>query len=632
MADEALASSKPAEPAGPIAASAVAVALVLDEAKTDASLRDTAAKFLEEQVALTKKQASLTGLQEHHLHDESKHQHLALIEERIKIAWKLLTTLVVFLILGGMIWAVWEASQQRGLTIEAFGVPEDMAKQGFTGEVIASQILDRLNILQFETTGSAGLNAYGKGSRDDLRVEIPETGISLGEVFRFLAERLGSTTKVSGEVVTTKTGVKLTARPAGGEAFAVEGPVEEFDALVDRLAEGLLKQTQPWRYAEYLDRHGRDAEARDVLLGAVTKGLSIDRALAWNELGRLLRQTDGLSAQRQTFEEGLRLHPTFFFLQVNLGNVDQEGGHWETALADYRKASAFINASDHGGVASDFADINHVILVSKMGNINGDFGSAADGYQRVIDFGPMGVSPAVLRAALAQAYIGLHDFKRARKVLQEQDDFVEPKALADKLEMDVATGNWPALRDNAKAMDGVVATFPGFATLLPTFRTIWLALAAAKQGDSDAAEKMIGDTALDCYPCLLMRGRIAALRSDTAATDKWFAEALRQGPSLPFAEAEWGGALLARGDVPGAIAKVTVANKKGPHFADPFKVWGDALTATGDFKGAVAKYTEADKYAPNWSENHLHWSQALEKAGKHDEAVKHAAIAAELKE
>ena len=40
---------------------------------------------------------------------------------------------------------------------------------------------------------------------------------------------------------------------------------------------------------------------------------------------------------------------------------------------------------------------------------------------------------------------------------------------------------------------------------------------------------------------------------------------------------DWGQALLARGDADGAIAKFTLANQKGPHFADPLEGWGEAL-------------------------------------------------------
>jgi hypothetical protein len=40
---------------------------------------------------------------------------------------------------------------------------------------------------------------------------------------------------------------------------------------------------------------------------------------------------------------------------------------------------------------------------------------------------------------------------------------------------------------------------------------------------------------------------------------------------------EWGLALLSRGKPDEAIAQFTLANQKGPHFADPLEGWGEAL-------------------------------------------------------
>src|SRR5205085_335834 len=114
-------------------------------------------------------------------------------------------------------------------------------------------------------------------------------------------------------------------------------------------------------------------------------------------------------------------------------------------------------------------------------------------------------------------------------------------------------------------------------------------------------------TPLDCYGCVRVRGLIAALAGDAAGADHWYAEAARQGPSLPFAEAEWAQALLERGDAAGAISKAATASRKGPHFADPVEVWGEALLKTGDAKGAAVKFADADKYAPRWGRNHLLW-------------------------
>jgi Flp pilus assembly protein TadD len=61
-------------------------------------------------------------------------------------------------------------------------------------------------------------------------------------------------------------------------------------------------------------------------------------------------------------------------------------------------------------------------------------------------------------------------------------------------------------------------------------------------------------------------------------------------------------ALLERGDLEGAIAKLTDAHLKGPHWADPLKALGDVLAKQGKNSQAIAKYDEALQFAPNWKE------------------------------
>lgn len=115
-----------------------------------------------------------------------------------------------------------------------------------------------------------------------------------------------------------------------------------------------------------------------------------------------------------------------------------------------------------------------------------------------------------------------------------------------------------------------------------------------------------------------------------ACADWWFARAIDGQRSIPFAYSYWGQALLDRGDPDGAIAKFTLANQKGPKFADPLEMWGEALMKKNRSDLALAKFTEAEKYAPNWGRLHLKWGEALEYAGHKDEAQKQYAIAAGL--
>ena len=97
------------------------------------------------------------------------------------------------------------------------------------------------------------------------------------------------------------------------------------------------------------------------------------------------------------------------------------------------------------------------------------------------------------------------------------------------------------------------------------------------------AEALIAPRAADCDRCLRMRGQIAELQGQHARADCWFARAVANAPSIPFAYADWGQALLARGQPDAAIAKFKLANQKGPHFADPLEGWGEALMAQEPF-------------------------------------------------
>jgi tetratricopeptide (TPR) repeat protein len=147
-----------------------------------------------------------------------------------------------------------------------------------------------------------------------------------------------------------------------------------------------------------------------------------------------------------------------------------------------------------------------------------------------------------------------------------------------------------------------------------------LALAMAERGDGAAAAALAAATPGDCYLCLRVRGQIAALAHDKAGADRWFAQAVRQAPSPPFAYAEWGTVKLQRGQPDQAIEQFSLSNKKGPQFADPLEGWGEALMAQNRSDLALAKFAEAAKYAPNWGRLHLKWGEALGYVGKKDDA------------
>ena len=116
-----------------------------------------------------------------------------------------------------------------------------------------------------------------------------------------------------------------------------------------------------------------------------------------------------------------------------------------------------------------------------------------------------------------------------------------------------------------------------------TERQFWpiAAYAMALKGDFKGAHALIDRTPTDCGQCLRARGGIDTLEKNWAGADYWFARAAKDAPSPPFAWSDWGRMLLQKGDYDGAIAKLSAAHDKGPHFADPLEYWGEALIEAG---------------------------------------------------
>jgi hypothetical protein len=101
----------------------------------------------------------------------------------------------------------------------------------------------------------------------------------------------------------------------------------------------------------------------------------------------------------------------------------------------------------------------------------------------------------------------------------------------------------------------------------------WLAYALAKSGDLKSAEGLVRLMPRDCTRCLEFRGRVADVAGEDAEAAYWYARAATDAPAEPFADTDWGAMLLRKGDFGAAIDKFMIANRKGPHFADPLELW-----------------------------------------------------------
>jgi tetratricopeptide (TPR) repeat protein len=605
--------------------------------------REKADAFLERQITLLDHHRALIDLQKHHLHVQLQQLQEQIVQDALRI-WELrmglllrVATAVVGLALAVAIaFLIWDAIRSKGLLIEPFSVPPNLAARGASGEVLAQKLLDELRAIETANSGLRAPTVFANNwDQNSFRVEIPETGISLSELDRFLRQKLGSDTHVTGEVLGLAPQLAVSARLGSLGADTVSGPETELDSLVKRLAERVYRRAQPYGYGTFLIQQGRLDEALMIYRSMTSTGPSNQRALGYSGLSNLSIEHGTLQDRERFNERAIALDSENILIWASEAAIAIAKSQPERVVRFDEKELVLLSGDARRGLRESAVPGLRKRFQAQIDLVTADFGRAAGLYKEVLDSGAVGISG--YSASLAESEIGEHDTAAARTTMLNPDsgNGLAPgnnAMLNIRAKMLIAgeTGNWADLLAQAEAVDALLSRYPAVRSYLPTSVTPLSAYAQARLGNYAKAEVMISPTPADCYICLRTRARIAALRGEPARADWWFARAIALAPSIPLAHAEWGIALMSRGQSDAAIAKFKLANAKGPHFADPLEGWGEALMSKNQSHLALAKFAEANKYAPNWGRLHLKWGEALVYAGKKGEAAKQFVRAAQL--
>jgi tetratricopeptide (TPR) repeat protein len=548
---------------------------------------------------------------------------------RIKAVRDTALAFVVLLLAAGVLSFVWNARQASGLVIQPLSTPPDLTQRGLDSRAVSSQLLDRLNGLQAKTDSIRAANTYANNWEGDVSVEIPSTGVSIGELDRWLRGALGRETVISGEVTRAGESLSMTVRTPAGGGRTIVSQSGDLDALVQGAAEAIYEMTQPYRYAIYLREAGRRDEQLAVLRKLVAAGAPLDRAYANMALGIDASRQGDFDQAIGLGRRALEIYPEFAPAEESLAGVYYRVGDSERALAAWIRVVRVLSGPGRRNLQPGPAEVVEIRSRAFIADYQGDAAAAADLFETLV--GKPEYVGFVQAAPLHQAsqLVAAHDLGWARRVLADvgvgsavqsyqitgrTEDLAIP--TADLL---IARELWPQALAELQALEGVVSQ-PRHIAQVPT--VIWprMAEVMARMGRLDEAVALVGRTPTNCYPCVRARARIAELAGDRAAADRWSTEARRQGPSLPFAFAERGQMLMARGDLDGAIDFYEQAIERGPRWADPQKYWGDALLAQGNEAGAIRKYRAAADRAPRWGALHLAWGRALEAQGRRDQA------------
>ena len=417
-------------------------------------------------------------------------------------------------------------------------------------------------------------------------MEIPETGVSISELERFLRGWLGHDTRISGEVYRTATGIAVTARAeANGATFTGAG--SDLDALVQKGAEHVFESTQPYRYGNYLDRNydpkgaaQRVANATQIYRRLIAGDDRKEQAWAWNGLATL--QFNFYADNRKSswyYHKALATDPDFtlgyYALSARNGPLGQEEDSFRNTMEFIRRAQQGTPELNPRYASSALAQAKGRAL-----NVVGDFAAAipilVESAERTDSFSVLGRGNFTGFALSSMAQV--HDLAAVRAYLKTLGwNQIPVTFVASRFWYAMECGGWRNVLASELDMNA-----PSSSNRLPPAKhitngdfnpSLWpfIAYAHARTGDLAGAERLIAPLADDNAPAVRMRAMIAELKGETARADWWFSRSEAQTPSQPLTDLWWGHALLKRGRPDAAIEKFIRANKLGPKFADPLE-------------------------------------------------------------
>lgn len=579
-------------------AAAVAAKLAGDDSgvarKTEIFL-DKQAQLLETQNQRLKEEHELRIA---HLRNQLREEKVRRFGLRLRVGFQLFVALVATVIGIGAAIMIRDALTSRRVVIEPFHAPPGLAPHGIDGTVVASGLLDELSRLQDATRSSSAARGLSGAWTGNIKLEVPETGVSIGEISRLLKERFGNDVHIDGDLVEAPTGgLALTVRGNGVPPRTFSSSATELEKLTVKAAEYVYSKSQPARWATYLSNTERYVEAIAYCRTAIASADPAERPRLLNTWGLAVIFSGGSTRESLAlFRAAVKLQPDLWPAHTNIQNdlmvLGEEEGAWR-AGEEMRTAAGGRPGRARAG---DFTNWDYLTwnlqpwLEATLADAEVNAGA--------------GTSASAVGPTIADIQARLHDPQAADLSLKTtKEDPHDPNiaAMTHNVRGRLAVESGDSTRA-ALEMEAFGAAYanPAVSSNSPGYNC-WIAPAEEAAGHPDKADAVLkaGGTFVDCYR---FRADILDGRGDWVGAQKAYADAVALAPDLPAAYYSWGVALARHGDLAGAMGKLKDANQRGPHWADPLKVWGDVLVKQGHTREALAKYDEALKYAPNWKQ------------------------------
>ncbi len=544
-----------------------------------------------------------------HLKNQLREETVRRLGLRLRVAFQVFLACVATAIGVASIFMVHDAFLSRSVVIDAFDISPSLATQVPNGKIVATGLLDVLSRIQAATRTSAERRALSSAWTNDIAIDVPETGVSVGQIERTLKERFGHDQHIYGDVVQTADGgLALTVRGTGILAKTFTDQERNLDKLLTDAGEYIYGQSQPGLWVNYLTNANRNDDAIRFAKAAYPVVPASEKPYVLNYWGNAIVGQGNPGAMQEAlslYRETVRLKPDYWsgynniiYALWNLGNEE----------ASIREADQLMKlAGGRPGRAPETTYQNYDQQVWDLTTVRAENIADMESHDGVGIFASLAGS-ANLQAA--QSDVMMHDVESA--ALRVKTANIDAKNAADvsvaALTRALLAEELGDLKQASTEWDTFTEAYANRA--VSTNNTFYMCYAAPtyekthQHAKADAALdgplNAIGiGTFVDCYR---FRADVLDLRDDWAGAQTWYAKAIALAPSIPSGYLSYGMALARHGDLKRAAEQFKLANSKGPRWADPLKAWGDVLMKQGHASEALDKFDEAVKFAPKWQQ------------------------------
>jgi tetratricopeptide (TPR) repeat protein len=590
------------------AAEAFAAAVAAKFSGNDPEVARKTVEFLSEQTQLLKAQKEYLkdehALRLAHLRNQVRAENVRQFGMRIRIGLHVFIALIAMGIAVGAAIMIHDAVESRSVVIDPFDIAPNVAAQVPSGKIVAAGLLDVLTRIQAATRSRAKHRSLASAWTNDIAIDVPETGISIGQLERVMKARFGRDQHIDGDLAQSESGgLALTVRGTGILPKTFTDDARHLDKLLMQAGEYAYGQSQPGLFAAYLANNDRNDEAIRFSQTAYTRAESSERPYVLNYWANAIAGKGAEGAMREAlplYREALRQKPDYWTAYNNImyalnGLGDEEGL--------VRVSEQLVRAA--GGRPGQAPEHEYQNYDRTVWDLPAERAEAIADVESHSGIGTTGSAGGAENLQIAQYEVQMHDVEAATLRLNitpvdakyapdvAQATFVRALIAEERSDPQAAAREW----------DAYAAAYANPSVRTNDPHTIcYAAPSYEKTGQSAKAEAALNAVGtLTLVDCDRFRGDILDLQGDWPSAQAWYAKAVKLAPSIPSGYYSWGVALARHGNLEGAAEKFRGANQKGPHWADPLKAWGDVLMEEGQAKNAIEKYDEALKYAPNWA-------------------------------